>query len=263
MILIGTSGYSFPDWRGSFYPDGLPDRKQLPYYAEHFSTVEINTSFYRLPNERLFEGMQKRVPQGFLFWVKVFRGLTHEEGFDRNELKQMFRSVTPLQEAGQLAGLLAQFPWSFRNSVSSWDRVRQLADAAAGRPFAVEFRHSSWDRPELYEKLRQQGITYCIVDEPQMSELMPPTIQITSPIAYFRLHGRNQKTWWGKNPSLRYDYLYSEQELARWGSEIKAADAQARKVFVFFNNCHAGQAAKNAQMLREMLGQPLPSGRLF
>ena len=264
MILIGTSGYSFSDWKGPFYPEGLSDRKQLSFYAEHFPTLEINTSFYRLPSERLFQSMQTRVPRGFSFWVKLFRGLTHEEEMKPEQLKKMLDSVTPLEEAGQLGGLLAQFPWSFRNTAASWKRLERLAEAAAPRPLALEFRHRSWDHPEAYERLRAGGLIYCVVDEPQMSDLMPPTVQVTSPAAaYFRLHGRNRKTWWGKDPSLRYNYLYSRQELAGWQERIKGANAQARKVFVFFNNCHAGQAAKNAQMLREMLGQPLPSGRLF
>lgn len=264
MILVGTSGYSFADWKGPFYPEGLSDRKQLSFYAEHFPTVEINTSFYRLPSERLFQEMQKRVPQGFTFWVKLFRGLTHEEDIEPEQLRKMLLSVTPLEEAGQLGGLLAQFPWSFRNNPTSWERIERLAEAAGARPLALEFRHCSWDHAEVYERLQAGGLVYCVVDEPQMSDLMPPSVQVTCPArAYFRLHGRNRKTWWGKDPSLRYDYLYSKAELAEWLEKIRRSDAKARKVFVFFNNCHAGQAAKNAQMLREMLGQPLPSGRLF
>ncbi len=263
MILIGTSGYSFADWKGPFYPEGLPERKQLSFYAEYFPALEVNTSFYRLPSLQLFQGMRKRVPPEFLFWVKLYRGLTHEDEVDLEELRQLLSSVAPLEESGQLAGLLAQFPWKFRNEESAWERLERLSDTIRPRMLAVEFRHNSWDRPEVYERLRSGGLTYCIVDEPQMSELMPPRVELTSPVGYFRLHGRNRKAWWGKDPRLRYDYLYSERELAAWSEKIKSADSKVRKVFVFFNNCHAGQAAKNAQMLREMLGQPLPSGRLF
>ena len=264
MILIGTSGYSFSDWKGPFYPEGLSDQKLLSFYAEHFPTVEINTSFYRLPSEHLFQEMQKRVPQGFTFWIKLFRGLTHEGELEPEQLRKMLISVTPLEEAGQLGGLLAQFPWSFRNNTASWQRLERLVEAIRPRPLAVEFRHRSWDQPEVYERLRAAGLIYCVVDEPQMSDLMPPSVQLTRPdVAYFRLHGRNRKTWWGQDPSLRYDYLYNKRQLAEWMEKIKSADAKARKVFVFFNNCHAGQAARNARMLQEMLGQPLPSGRLF
>lgn len=263
MILIGTSGYSFPDWAGVFYPEGLPERKRLAFYAEEFPVVEINASYYRLPTRRLFGEMRKRAPAGFLFWVKLYQGLTHEKALDPQELKTMAESVEPLEAAGQLSGLLAQFPWGFRSGEAAWERLGRLRDGLGDRPLAVEFRHRSWDRPEVYERLRQWGCTYCIVDEPRMSDLMPPVVEITSPTAYFRFHGRNREGWWSGGGTDRYDYSYSPRELQGWKGKIIQASKKARQVFVFFNNCHAGQAAKNAQTLREMLGLPLPSGRLF
>ncbi len=263
MILIGTSGYSFPDWAGVFYPEGLPERKRLAFYAEEFPVVEINASYYRLPTRRLFGEMRKRAPSGFLFWVKLYQGLTHEKTLDPKELKAMAESVEPLEAAGQLSGLLAQFPWGFRREEDSWERLNRLREGLGSRPLAVEFRHRSWDRPEVYDRLRQWGCTYCIVDEPRMSNLMPPVVKITSPMAYFRFHGRNRESWWSGSGSDRYDYSYSTRELQGWKEKIVQASTKARQVFVFFNNCHAGQAAKNAQTLREMLGLPLPSGRLF
>jgi len=263
MILIGTSGYSFADWKGPFYPQGLPDSKTLSYYAEEFPTVEINTSFYRLPQRKLFGAMKKRVPPQFLFWIKLYRGLTHEASLDPAQLSQMIDSVAPLEDSGQLAGLLAQFPWSFRNHPAAWDRIERLAEAARPRMLAVEFRHDSWNRPEVFGRLRDRAMTYCIVDAPPISNLMPSVVHTTSTVAYFRFHGRNSKAWWSGSGSERYNYSYSPEELNHWKDRIQQVESKVRKVFVFFNNCHAGHAAKNAQMLRELLGQPLPSGRLF
>lgn len=263
MILIGTSGYSFPDWKGVFYPAHLPARQQLNYYAEQFSTVEINTTFYQLPSPRLFAGMLKKVPRDFLFWVKINQGFTHGEGLDAQDTRRFLDALLPLEQTGQLAGLLAQFPWSFRMGEDSWERIRRIQDAFNPRQLAVEFRHDSWNHPEVYQRLQSSGLAYCIVDEPSLANMMPPVVEITSPVAYFRFHGRNSKTWYGKDPHLRYDYLYSKQELADWASRIKQSQKKARKVFVFFNNCHLGQAARNALMLREMLGQSPSSQRLF
>jgi len=265
MIMIGTSGYSFPNWKGTFYPQGLPERDQLEYYARFFPVVEINTTFYQIPTSRLFSGMQKRVPDDFTFWVKIHKSLTHDRQLELETCRKMISAVKPIEDSQQMAGFLAQFPWSFRNANESWERLFRLAGCFHPRELAVEFRHRSWDRPEIYEQLRSSGITYCIVDEPQLSNMMPPTIQLTSSTAYFRFHGRNSKNWWGKDAHLRYDYLYSAKELNEWVPKIKKMQKQARKVFVFFNNCHLGQAAQNANMLREMLGLslPSPSGMLF
>jgi uncharacterized protein YecE (DUF72 family) len=124
-------------------------------------------------------------------------------------------------------------------------------------PLFVEFRNSSWITEEIFESLSRAGIGYCSVDEPNLRGLVPPVARVTADQGYVRLHGRNARTWWGRGGGDRYDYLYSEDELRQWIAKIKDMSQKARKTFIFFNNCHAGQAASNAQMMKELLGLPL------
>ena len=133
----------------------------------------------------------------------------------------------------------------------------------------VEFRHRSWLRPEVEGVLRENQLGYCTVDEPDLPGLMPPVAKVTGKIAYVRFHGRNREKWWqSRNSSERYDYLYSTEELAAWLPKIQQLKSTSEKTFIFFNNCHMGQAARNALQLQEMLGQlppdpPPRQGSLF
>ena len=117
----------------------------------------------------------------------------------------------------------------------------------------MEFRRAEWDRPETFDFLREHGIGYCCVDEPNLPGLLPPTAIATTDIAYVRFHGRNATTWWGGEGSLRYDYDYREGELREWVQKIRDLADRARQTYVFFNNCHAGHAAQNARLMKELL----------
>jgi uncharacterized protein YecE (DUF72 family) len=130
-----------------------------------------------------------------------------------------------------------------------------MRDLLEGEPLFVEFRHSSWITPELEPSLREHRIGYCAVDEPQLEGLLPPLTLLTTEDAYVRLHGRNARTWWGRGEGDRYDYDYNREELGEWLRKIAALAEQARRTYLFFNNCHAGQAARNASLMKEMLRQ--------
>ncbi|MDH7570026.1 MAG: DUF72 domain-containing protein [Armatimonadota bacterium] len=254
-IRVGTSGFSYQDWKGTFYPEGLPDRDMLSYYAKHFSTVEINSTFYRVPGPETFVRMQKKVPADFCFVVKASKALTHEVSEESEEVFRRFcEALKPLLDAGQLGCVLAQFPWSFRNLPANRAYLQQLPDRLQGIPTVVELRNRDWVAPESFALLRDAGLGFCCVDEPRLEGLMPPLAVATSPIGYVRFHGRNAQKWWQHEAAWeRYDYLYSEEELREWVAPIGELARQTETTFVFFNNHYQGKAGRNAQMLRELL----------
>lgn len=250
-IRIGTSGYSFEDWRGSFYPPGVQKGKMLDFYQEHFNTVEVNSTYYRIPHPAVLVNMAKKTKPNFEFVVKANQNLTHE----RKEIEApaaAFRdAVRPLAERGQLKGIMAQFPWSFKYSPAHLTYVGTCRELMRPYPFYVEFRNDSWLRAETMEAMRKQEIGFVSVDGPRLAGLLPPELVVTGPTAYVRLHGRNADHWWGGG-AQRYDYLYKETELHEWKERIERLKGEVNKAFIFFNNCHLGQAVKNARDLARM-----------
>jgi uncharacterized protein YecE (DUF72 family) len=254
-VRLGTSGYSFSDWVGPFYPGGLKSGDFLSYYARHFDSVEVNTTYYGIPSPRVMEQMEKKTPPGFHFVVKLNHEMTHANATDPALYRQFHEAIEPLKAAGKYDGLLAQFPWSFKLTPDHQRHVVAVRELLLDEPLHVEFRHDSWVTPELGPWLEQYELGYCVVDEPRLEGLMPPVALVTSPDAYVRLHGRNAQTWWKGDRSTRYDYDYSKRELEEWRLKIQELAQQARRTYLFFNNCHAGQAAKNAKLMQELLRQ--------
>ena len=256
-VCIGTSGYTFPDWVGPFYPPGTPRGKMLDYYALHFGTVEINASYYGIPKPAVFQHMHQKTGDTFEFLVKVNREATHGRGDDGASMRALYAAVEPLREAGKLRGFVAQFPWSFRRTPANTDYLRKLCEQSANAPLFVEFRHDSWLLDTTYEMLTALQVGYVCVDEPRLRGLLPPQDTATSSIGYVRLHGRNSAAWWDQTRGDRYDYLYNEAELQDWTNRILRLRSRTLKTYVFFNNCYQGQAVKNARMLIEMLKRQL------
>lgn len=254
-ILIGTSGYSYEDWRGYYYPVRLAKRDLLAFYAQEFSFTEINSTYYQLPGIRMMEGLAGKTPADFVFAVKAYQSLTHQrQGQIEEDARRFISSLTPLQQQGKLGAVLFQFPYSFRCREDSRQYLVRLKELFQDLPIIAEFRHYSWDQPPVWEFLRQLGLGYTCVDEPQLKGLIKPRAVRTSPLAYVRFHGRNAAKWWQhQHPFERYDYLYSKDELQQWIPRIRQLEAGAERVFVAFNNHYRGQAVQNARMLREML----------
>ncbi len=256
-IRIGTSGYSFADWVGPFYPTGTPRSRMLAEYVHHFDVVEINSSYYRVPDPRMFARMEEKTPPGFEFVVKLYKGMTHEIADDDSMYGAFTDSVAPLKEAGKFGGYLAQFPWKFKKGRDAQAHLRDLRERLGEDPLFVEFRHDSWIERETFDLLRELGIGYCAVDEPHLKGLVPPVVAATTDTGYVRFHGRNAKNWWGKGGGDRYDYEYSAKELSEWSEKLLKLEEKVKKVYAFFNNCHAGHAANNAELMIEMLGEEL------
>jgi uncharacterized protein YecE (DUF72 family) len=254
-ILVGTSGYVFPDWVGRFYPPGTKTEQMLPIYARFFPTVEINMSFYRMPEARLFERMSERTPPSFQFMIKAYRGMTHDpsEWLDGAICAPFLESLAPLEQQGKLAGVLAQFPWSFRNTEENRHHLADLREKLAGLPLFVEFRRDEWLKEPVLDLLRRLDLGWCSVDEPHLPGLLPPEHHATNGTGYVRLHGRNSQTWWRGNAKDRYDYSYTKDELGEWVRKIRSLLGTTNRTFVFFNNCYAGQAADNARVMQELL----------
>ena len=274
-LHIGTSGWSFADWVGPFYPAGMKSGDFLTFYAKQFDCVELNATYYRIPPARTMEQIERKTPDAFRFIVKLHQSMTHERSLEPSLVADFLESVAPLKAAGKYHGLLAQFPWAFRRDEQSKSHLERLRDALPGEPLWVEFRHDSWMHPRLAEWLSQHELGYCAVDEPPLPGLLPPVTHVTNGIGYVRFHGRNSEHWWdsgsrraasaepkarGSREQLRYDYDYSESELLQWLGRVQELAQKAKQTYLFFNNCHAGQAARNAKLMEELLrrsGLPL------
>ena len=251
-IKIGTSGYSFQDWIGPFYPSGIEKGKMLDYYINYFSTVEINSTYYRIPHPAVMANIERKTPKGFEFIVKTPDIMTHKRQNVESKLPDFLECLKPMHEAGKLKGLLAQFPYSFRFSSANLEYVNYCAKILRPHSLYAEFRHESWINREMYNKLKESGVGYVAVDEPPLAGLVKPELFNTTGTAYVRLHGRNIEQWW-HGGALRYDYNYNEKELQEWKEKIEKMKGKTDKVFVFFNNCHLGQAVKNARQMMSML----------
>lgn len=252
MIKIGTSGFSYADWIGPVYPEGLPDRERLAFYAREFSTVELNVTYYRLPDARLTSGWVKRTPPDFLFSVKAYQGITHLR--EDPEFAPFVEALAPMIEAGKLGCILAQFPNSFRPSAESRAYLERVRAGFRELPVVVELRSAEWVKPATFELLETLGLGFCCVDEPSLPGLMPPVAAATAAPGYVRLHGRNAAKWYNhKEAWERYDYTYSMPELMEWTPRLRQLDATVTLTLVYFNNHFQGQAVRGARDLGQLL----------
>jgi uncharacterized protein YecE (DUF72 family) len=257
IIYIGTSGYSFKDWVGNFYPENIKSGEMLSFYAQYFKIVEINSTYYVIPKPQSFEKMLSNVPPDFQFTVKANGGMTHEKPESVSVFDRFEEAIQPLVEANKMKGILAQFPPSFKNTQENRVYLNRFKDTLSEYPLIVEFRHSSWDKEPAFDFLKNLGIAYCSVDEPDLPGLMPSKAIATTNLGYIRFHGRNKKAWYGGDSSERYNYLYSDQELRCWIPKIKHISDNTEELLIFFNNCHAGHATRNALKMQDMLQSDL------
>jgi len=290
VIRIGTCSWAEKSLieSGSFYPEEVSSPEQrLRYYAGHFDTVEVDSSFYAIPTAHMVSAWAERTPPGYLFHLKAYGALTGH-GVDPRSLPPELRGLLPaadrdqenvhvsdpallkalaqasveacqpLRAAHRLGFIVFQFPPWFGFKKANLDYLLYCKELMAGLPVAVEFRHGSWlthhHAGTVFDFLRQHRTTYIACDEPQYGSLAtaPLLPEITSAMAYLRLHGRNAENWLS-HATPRYDYLYQEEELAHLLRIARQLSERARMTFIMFNNCHAGQAVRNALQLQGML----------
>ena len=249
-IDIGTSGWKFDDWAGSFYPLRVPQNKWLEYYAARFPIGEINSTYYRIASATSYAGMLRKTPESFRFVAKVHSDVTHARNEPAESMRQLLSALEPLREAGRLIGLLAQFPASFRYTSEAMDYMQRLQ---TNTRLCVEFRSRTWLNDAAIEQMRKAGITWVCPDEPDLPDLMPHRLIATSDLLYVRLHGRNARAWYDRSAGDRYNYEYSTEELTEFGRELLAFETPIRRAIILFNNCHAGQAPRNAWWLKSWL----------
>ena len=233
MILVGTSGYNYPEGKGSFYPSDLPTSKMLPYYADRFSTVEINYTFYRMPSEKTIAGWAEATPDDFTFTLKASRRITHGARLqDCSDMVDFFWSRA--QELGPKLGiLLFQLPPWFRKNLDVLDGFLDVMPPAARAAF--EFRHKSWLSEDVYERLKAKNMALCITD----SEKATTPLEFTAEYGYLRLR----------------DEGYKEADIVRWGDVIMEHAADLTDVFVYFKHEQEGKGAEFAKTLVRSLEQ--------
>jgi len=254
MIYLGTSGFSYSDWVGNFYPVGMPKGEWLTYYAREFNTCEVNSSFYALPKPTSLKAMEKKTGEGFLFCFKANQEMTHQRDDNASVFKAFCQVLEPIITAGKLGCILAQFPYSFGFNRRNWDYLSLFKERLGELPVVIEFRNARWLRSEVFDWLRQNELGFCCVDEPPLPNLLPPLAEATTKISYVRFHGRNSAKWWQHEQAYeRYDYSYTPQELSEWLPKIQKLDSVAEKTFIFANNHWRGQAVSTIRQLRLML----------
>ncbi|MGH9195093.1 MAG: DUF72 domain-containing protein, partial [Acidimicrobiia bacterium] len=219
MIWIGTSGYNYPEWKGSFYPSDLPAAKMLPYYASRFATVEINYTFYRMPTERLLIGWAAATPESFKFTLKAPRRITHDLRLHHcDALVRTFCEVANVL-GSRLGVLLFQLPPSMKKALTTLETF--LGTLPPGARPAFEFRHPSWHDPEVYDRLRASNAALCIADSPKLST---PLVE-TADFGYLRLR----------------DEGYTSDDLDRWAEVIERRQDRWRETFVYFKHEEQGK----------------------
>ncbi len=253
-ILIATSGYSYEDWRGAFYPEGLPKEEFLRYYALFFPFVELNFSYYAMPSARNLAAMAGRTPEGFLFSIKAHKSMTHEVGPGwREDAAAFARAAGALADAGRLAAVLVQLPYSFHYEPDNRRYLSELIKALAPLPLAVEFRNAEWGGERVLEELDKRGAAIVAVDRPELPGLPAPSEAVTGGLGYLRFHGRNEENWWSGDNVSRYDYLYSAEELEACAPRVRRMAGKAKTLLVAFNNHAKGKAVRNAGELKAIL----------
>ncbi len=289
IVKIGTSGWSYPSgagtWNGLFYPPRRPGLfkagDELAYYAEHFETVEVNSTFYRPPEADLSRRWVRQTPADFEFSIKLHQAFTHPTMHGRGtglpspnpdpaaavphppstDLDAFRAGLDPIAAAGRLGMLLAQFPPGFHDTPESRDYLASLLTSLLDYSVAVELRHRSWSDhgAETLALLDQFGATWVQIDEPKFaSSIRQGPDRGEGRVNYLRLHGRNAAQWWvHESPDDRYNYLYSENELGEFAEALARIRERARKAYVYLNNHFAAKAVVNATVLRQKLGLPV------
>lgn len=240
MICIGTSGWVYGDWRGRFYPSGLGQSRWLAYYAQHFDTVELNATTYRLPKPEQVRRWCEAVPAEFVYTVKLSRLITHRKTLPPrvDEFIENYMNRAACFEAGKVAQILVQFPPFLERDEA---HLRAFLDKLpTHHRYVVEFRNRSWLVPRVEDLLRERNIAFCIHDYPGFRT---PDVVTSRDLAYVRLHGYTGL----------YVGNYPRRSLQYWAKRVRALEQRASDVFVYFNNDTLAAAPDDARALREML----------
>jgi uncharacterized protein YecE (DUF72 family) len=231
-VLVGTSGYNYPEWKGSFYPADLAVAKMLPFYAARFPTVEINYTFYRMPTEKLLAGWTKQVPAAFRFTLKAPRRITHDAKLVNCEALTAQFCLVAGTLGSQLGALLFQLPPSLKKDLSRLDAFLDTLPPKA--PAAFEFRHPSWFDAEVFDHLRARNRALCVAD----SERLETPLEVTAGFGYFRLR----------------DEGYQSTDIEEWARKIDALRNRCADIYIYFKHEEQGLGPAFARQLMTHLG---------
>ncbi len=255
VVRVGPAGWSYEDWKGVVYPaSGGPH--PLVALSRWFDTVEVNSTFYRPPDARYCAAWIKHVAhnENFRFTAKLLQAFTHTKGAwpAQDVVAQVFEGFRPLVDAGLLAALLVQLPWSFKRTPEGRQHLARVIETFHAFPLAIELRHDSWNHVDTLAGMRERGVALCNIDQPIFDHSIAPDEHVTAAFAYIRLHGRNYENWFNDKAGRdeRYDYLYSEEELEPWLRRIESVRKRAADTYVITNNHFRGQAVVNALELQ-------------
>jgi uncharacterized protein YecE (DUF72 family) len=265
-IRVGPAGWSYKDWLGIVYPKRKTTGfHEAAYLAHYFDTIELNVTFYRTVPANAAKEWIERVAHNahFMFTAKLWQEFAHNRNLSVDNETVFRPAMEVLRDAGKLGALLAQFPWSFKNTAENLAHLNKLIARFHDFPLVVEVRHSSWDKPEFYSWLAERSVGFCNIDQPVIGRSLRPGEHSTSPVGYVRLHGRNYNAWFRERPDgemseQRYNYLYSEEELRPWLERIRALEGSAPTVYTILNNHPEAKALVNAfQIIHALTGKKL------
>ncbi len=265
IIRYGTAGWSYKDWAGTVYPEKIPPGyNHLLHIAEQFDFVEVNTTFYRTPDIKLVNGWVKKTEEieNFTFWIKINRIFTHTRSYSQTDVRAFINSISPLINEKKMEGLLIQFPYSFKITDKNLYFLRELTKNFSKFQIAVEFRNRCWLNDEILHFFKEKRLIWVNIDQPVISQSLPLTEIITNPdYSYFRLHGRNYKSWFSnEGRDERYNYSYSQNELLEISKNIENAALRSKKILVSGNNHYKGSAVKNLILLKQIINRNKKSG---
>lgn len=252
-IYIGTSGFDYDDWTGVLYAPDTKRKDRLRIYAETFSTIELNYTYYSMPEEKNILSMIRASEGKLSFSVKANRLLTHTPENVEENVGLFKKAINCLSEERLLSAVLFQFPYSFHYTPENRKHLGKLLNLFGELPCCVEFRNDEWSAQSVISGLKKRGVALCSTDMPDLPGLSPGFDLQTADFSYLRLHGRNKESWWDGDNVSRYDYLYDRKEIESIAIRVNNLAGKSGDIFVYFNNHWKGNAVRNAIELRKLL----------
>ena len=271
---IGTAGWSYKDWVPSFYPKSQTTNFDwLSYYSAYFNTVEVNATYYAYLSPKTAEGWLKKTldNEEFKFTIKLHQDFTHKKIFSSENSKAVKDNLNILSNEDKLGGLLIQFPYSFGFNEAAINYITTLKEIFNDYNLFIEVRHISWNKPEVIKYFKEDNLSLCIIDQPQISKSISFIPLTTNDKLYIRLHGRNVAAWFNSvqnfkkaqtydEQSARYNYLYSPGEIIELRNKINEISHQVKIIYIIFNNHPKGNAVANAFEMLKCLNEKIKNG---
>jgi uncharacterized protein YecE (DUF72 family) len=273
-FYIGTAGWSYNDWVPTFYPRGQTTSFDwLNFYSSYFNTVEVNATYYAYLSPKTAEGWVKKTIDNddFKFTIKLHQDFTYKKLFTPQNVTAITDNLNILSREDKFGGLLCQFPYSFGFNEGAIAHIKTLKEIFNDYKLFIEVRHTSWNKPDVIKYFKEADLSFCVIDQPQISNSISFNPVVTNDILYVRLHGRNVKEWYNSiqnfsvdqksvDQNARYDYLYTPGELIELRNKIIEGKDKVKSIYIIFNNHPKGNAPANAFEMLQLLKEKLKNG---